>query len=95
MNRLKPIILGTLLATVSIASFSANANASESRFPQAHSQPNYVAFKYNPDVRNDRRERELRERRQREVRLRRERELRLRRQQEARYQRQRILRSRY
>ncbi len=80
MNRLKSLVLGTLLATVSVAAISQNANADT--LPQRDSNHSVVAFDYHE--RNDelRREREIRQERLREYRERQERQRRYRERQE-------------
>ena len=74
MNRLKSILLGGLLASVSIAAFSQNAHAAELNFQPDHLNKNVVAFDHDHDRLI--RERELRERQARELRERQAREFR-------------------
>ena len=64
MNRLKSILLGGLLASVSIVALSQNANASEVNFHQDHLNSHTVAFNNAKQIR----ERQLREQHARELR---------------------------
>ncbi|MEH1928492.1 hypothetical protein [Nostoc sp.] len=83
MNRFKSILLGGLLAAVSIAALSQNANAAEFKSEPDHFNRNTVALNNNKiqrerQVREQRarqlRERQARERRARELRERQARE---------------------
>jgi hypothetical protein len=49
MNRIKSVILGTFLATISAASFSQNANAYEVFVPHDHVDHNVLIARYDHD----------------------------------------------
>jgi hypothetical protein len=49
MNRIKSVLLGTFLATISAASFSQNANAYEVFVPHAHVDHNVLIARYDHD----------------------------------------------
>lgn len=70
MNRFKSILLGSLLATASIAALSQNANAAEFKSEHDHLNRNTVAFN-NSRIQ---REHQIREQRARELRERQARE---------------------
>jgi hypothetical protein len=97
MNRLKSLILGSLLAAASIAALSQNANAAEFQSEHDHFNRNTVAFN-NSKAQHERQAREQRARefRQRQARERqaRERQAREFRQRQAREQRAHELRQR-
>lgn len=92
MNRFKSILLGGLLAAVSIAALSQNANAAEFKSEHDHFNRNTVAVNNN----KVQRERQVREQRARELRERQVREQRARklRERQAREQRARELHER-
>ncbi|MEH2408681.1 hypothetical protein [Nostoc sp.] len=92
MNRLKSILLGSLLAAASIAALSQNANAAEFKSEHERFNRNTVAVN-NSKIQ---RERQVREQRARELRERQAREQRARelRERQAREQRARELRQR-
>ncbi|MEH2328328.1 MAG: hypothetical protein V7K37_04365 [Nostoc sp.] len=92
MNRFKSILFGGLLAAVSIAALSQNANAAEFKSERDHFNRNTVAVNNN----KVQRERQVREQRARELRERQAREQRARklRERQAREQRARELHER-
>lgn len=65
MNRLKSLILGSLLAAASIAALSQNANAAEFKSEHDHLNRNTVAFN-NSKAQHERQAREQRSRQLRE-----------------------------